>query len=95
MISEEDRIDSFDNLALANGVRLHYSQVRQQHWLLFPEGALRLNHTAIAVLSLCDGDRSFKTIIQTLSSQFSDVDGDRVRDLLLQMMKRGLLKNTR
>ena len=91
----EEQIYYLDCLCFAPGVRLHHSQVRQQHWLLFPEGALLLNHTATAILSLCDGDRDFQAIIQTLSNQFSNVDGDRVRDLLSQMMKRGLLINTK
>ena len=92
-MNEEKQVYSLENLGFANGVRLHWSEVRQQHWLLFPEGALHLNHTATAVLSLCDGERSFQAIAQTLSSQFHDVDIDRVRNLLLQMMQRGLLIN--
>ena len=91
MSSGEERVYSLDNLGFANGVRLHWSEVRQQHWLLFPEGALLLNHTAVAVLSLCDGDRSFKAIAKSLSSQYRDVDLDRVKKLLLQIVKRGLL----
>lgn len=90
---EEDRVYSLDNLGFANGVRLYWSEVRQQHWLLFPEGALLLNHTATAVLSLCDGDRSFDAIAQTLSSQYRNVDLGRVKNLLLQIVKRGLLIN--
>ena len=84
-----------DNLGFANGVRLHHCQVRQQHWLLFPEGAIALNPTAVAILDLCDGNRSFKAIAQTLSSQFRDVNINQVRDLLLKMMQRGLLVNKR
>ncbi len=92
-MNQEKQIDTLDYLGLAVGVRLHHCQVRQQHWLLFPEGALRLNHTAVAILSLCNGKRSFQAIAQNLSSLFRDVDIDRVRNLLLQMMKRGLLVN--
>ena len=36
--------------ALAPGVRLHWDEVRQRHVLLFPEGALTLNQTAVDVL---------------------------------------------
>ena len=91
MISNEYRVYSLDNLGFVNGVRLHWSEVRQQHWLLFPEGAIALNPTAVAILDLCDGNRSFKAIAQILSSQFRDVNINQVRDLLLQMMQRGLL----
>lgn len=90
-ISPENLIDSLDNLRFANGVRLHWNTPRQQHWLLFPEGALRLNQTAVAVLSLCNGDRQLEEIIATLSKQYRHVDSEMVRDLLSQMMQRGLL----
>lgn len=92
-MSEEDQVYSLDNLGFASGVRLHWSAARQQHWLLFPEGALFLNSTAVAILSICNGYRSFTGICQTLSGQFRDVDINQVRNLLLQMLKRGLLIN--
>lgn len=84
---------NLDYLSFANGVRLHWSEVRQQHWLLFPEGAIALNPTAVAILTSCDGNRSFKAIAQTLSSQFRDVNINQVQDFLLQMIQRGLLVN--
>ena len=91
MTSEEKQIYSLDNLGLANGVRLHWSEVRQQHWLLFPEGAIALNSTAVAILAQCDGHSSFKAIAQTLEQQFSNVNNREVQNLLSYMMKRGLL----
>ena len=39
---------------LAPGVRLFWDEVRQQPFLLFPEGTLVLNTTALAILELCD-----------------------------------------
>ena len=39
---------------LAPGVRLFWDEVRQQSFLLFPEGTLVLNTTALAILELCD-----------------------------------------
>jgi pyrroloquinoline quinone biosynthesis protein D len=43
---------------LVTGARLQYDDVREEHVLLVPEGAVRLNPTAAAVLELCDGERS-------------------------------------
>lgn len=93
MTSEENSLYSMDNLGLANGVRLHWNEVRQQHWLLFPEGAIALNPTAEAILTSCNGQRSFEAIVRVLSGQFQDVNTNQVRDLLLRMMQRGLLVN--
>lgn len=87
---KSDRIN-LDYLKLANGVRLHYCRVRQQHWLLFPEGAIALNTTAVAVLTCCNGDLCFKAIVRTLESQFREVNITQIGDLLQQMMRRGLL----
>jgi pyrroloquinoline quinone biosynthesis protein D len=42
---------------LADGTRLQYDDVREEHMLLIPEGAVRLNATAAEVLALCDGER--------------------------------------
>ena len=40
---------------LVTGARLRYDEVREEHLLLIPEGAVRLNPTAAQVLELCDG----------------------------------------
>ncbi|VEP17644.1 Coenzyme PQQ synthesis protein D [Hyella patelloides LEGE 07179] len=90
---EENQIHALDYLGLSAGVRLHWSEVRQQHWLLFPEGALALNSTAVAILAQCNGYHSFEAIATALEKQFSDVKESDLQDLLSYMMKRGLLIN--
>ncbi len=77
---------------LVDGARLQYDDVREEHVLLVPEGAVRLNETAVHVLELCDGRRSLEEIAATLSQRYSgaDVAGD-VRELLGGMGERGLV----
>jgi pyrroloquinoline quinone biosynthesis protein D len=77
---------------LADGGRLQYDDVREEHVLLIPEGAVRLNETAAAVLELCDGRRSVDEIAATLSARYdgADVAGD-VGELLQAMGERGLV----
>jgi pyrroloquinoline quinone biosynthesis protein D len=77
---------------LVDGVRLQYDDVREEHVLLVPEGAVRLNQTAAQVLELCDGRRSLDEIAATLSQRYSgaDVAAD-VRELLGGMGERGLV----
>jgi pyrroloquinoline quinone biosynthesis protein D len=77
---------------LAEGGRLQYDDVRAEHVLLIPEGAVRLNETAAAVLELCDGRRCVDEIAATLSARYdgADVAGD-VRELLEAMGERGLV----
>ncbi|MBE9046537.1 pyrroloquinoline quinone biosynthesis peptide chaperone PqqD [Pleurocapsales cyanobacterium LEGE 10410] len=92
-MSKTKQIDviNLDYLGLAVGVRLHYCQVRQQHWLLFPEGAISLNANAIAILTLCNGNRSFNELVTALKRQFRDVKESDIEKLLSQMIQRGLL----
>jgi pyrroloquinoline quinone biosynthesis protein D len=92
-MSEENQIYTLDYLGFAAGVRLHWSDVRQEHWLLFPEGAIALNSTAVAILTKCDGHRSFEAIASILKQEFSDVNVQEVQNLLSYMIKRGLLVN--
>jgi len=77
---------------LVDGARLQYDDVREEHLLLVPEGAVRLNETAARVLELCDGRRSVGDIASALSQRYAgaDVAAD-VRELLGGMGERGLV----
>jgi pyrroloquinoline quinone biosynthesis protein D len=83
--------ETLDYLAFAPGVRLHWSEVRQQYWLLFPEAALALNSTAAAILAKCDGNNSLDEIVTALKQQYCEVNVSDVENLLLSVFKRGLL----
>ena len=77
---------------LADGARLQYDDVRGEHLLLVPEGAVRLNETAAHVLELCDGERSLDDIVGTVSARYEGVDvRDDVLELVDAMTQRGLV----
>ena len=77
---------------LVDGARLQYDGVREEHVLLVPEGAVRLNETAAHVLELCDGEHSLEQIAAALSLRYSGADvADDVRELLGGMGERGLV----
>lgn len=77
---------------LATGARLRYDEVRDEHLLLIPEGAVRLNPTAVAVLELCDGERTLEEIVIALSKRYDGADvGDDVQQLVEAMAQRGLV----
>ena len=77
---------------LATGVRLHWDRVREQHVLLYPEGALVLNPTAADVLELCDGSRTFGDIAEVLSARYDGADvRDDVEELVAAIASRGLV----
>jgi pyrroloquinoline quinone biosynthesis protein D len=77
---------------LATGARLRYDEVREEHMLLVPEGAVRLNPTAAEVLELCDGERSLDDIVCTLSTRYEGFDlRHDVEELIDGMTQRGLV----
>ena len=77
---------------LADGARLQYDDVREEHMLLIPEGAVRLNETAAHVLELCDGERSLEDIAAVLSERYAGADvTDDVREMLAGLGERGLV----
>ena len=77
---------------LVTGARLRYDEVREEHVLLIPEGAVRLNPTAAAVLELCDGERSLDDIAGALSARYDGADvRDDVVELVDAMTQKGLV----
>ena len=77
---------------LATGARLRYDEVREEHLLLIPEGAVKLNATAADVLELCDGERSVDEIIGSLSARYEGSDlRDDVQRLVDGLSQRGLV----
>ena len=77
---------------LVTGARLRYDDVREEHVLLIPEGAVRLNPTAAAVLELCDGERSLDAIVGALSARYEGADlHDDVVELVDAMAQKGLV----
>ena len=76
---------------LVDGARLQYDDVRGEHVLLIPEGAVRLNETAAQVLELCDG-RTLDEITAVLSARYVGTSvRDDVRELVDAMSERGLV----
>jgi pyrroloquinoline quinone biosynthesis protein D len=77
---------------LVTGARLRYDDVREEHVLLVPEGAVRLNPTAAQVLELCDGERSLDDIVGALSARYQGAElRDDVHELIDAMAQRGLV----
>jgi len=77
---------------LPNGFRLHWDKVRERHVILYPEGALALNPTAVQVLELCDGKRTIEEIASVLSERYGGADVlTDVENLLLSLANIGMV----
>jgi pyrroloquinoline quinone biosynthesis protein D len=71
--------------------RLDFDTVRQQHVLVYPEGAVLLNPTGAAILELCDGQRSIAAIAQILAERYNCDVIDDVTEYLSQLADRELV----
>jgi pyrroloquinoline quinone biosynthesis protein D len=77
---------------LPEGVRLRWDGVRDRHVLLYPEGAISLNPTAVSVLELCDGQRTVDDIANELSAKYNGADiRTDVENLVEAIAARGLI----
>jgi pyrroloquinoline quinone biosynthesis protein D len=77
---------------LATGARLRYDEVREEHLLLVPEGAVRLNASGAEVLELCDGERSLDEIVGVLAARYEGSDlREDVRALIDAMTQKGIV----
>jgi pyrroloquinoline quinone biosynthesis protein D len=56
---------------IAPGMRLQWEPAQAAHVLLYPEGMVKLNSSAGAILSRCDGARTVADIVADLERTYS------------------------
>ena len=56
--------------AVAHGLRLQWEAAQQAHVLLYPEGMVKLNGSAGAIMSRCDGVRTLADIVADLERTY-------------------------
>jgi pyrroloquinoline quinone biosynthesis protein D len=72
--------------------RLDYDPARQRPVLLYPEGAVLLNDTGLAILELVDGTRTVAEIAALLGERYqADVTAD-VTEYLSRLAERELIQ---
>ena len=57
--------------AIARGMRLQWEPAQEAHVLLYPEGMVKLNGSAGAILSRCDGVRTLADIVADLERAYA------------------------
>jgi len=60
--------------AIGHGMRLQWEPAQEAHVLLYPEGMVKLNASAGAIMSRCDGVRSVSDIVADLERTY-DLQG--------------------
>ena len=56
--------------AIAHGMRLQWEPAQEAHVLLYPEGMVKLNGSAGAIMSRCDGVRTLAEIVADLERTY-------------------------
>jgi pyrroloquinoline quinone biosynthesis protein D len=79
-------LGDFSRPRLAAGCR--WAGEGENRMLVFPEGALRLQGTARAILERCDGSRTFVQIVQELETAYSGSDAAKVRQDVIAFLER-------
>jgi len=55
---------------VGKGFRLQWEPAQDAHVLLYPEGMVKLNRSAAAILSRCDGRRTVADIVSDLETTY-------------------------
>ncbi len=56
--------------AIPHGLRLQWEPAQEAHVLLYPEGMVKLNGSAGAIMSRCDGARTVADIVADLERSY-------------------------
>jgi pyrroloquinoline quinone biosynthesis protein D len=55
---------------VGRGFRLQWEPAQEAHVLLYPEGMVKLNSTAAAIMTRCDGVRTVADIVADLEQSY-------------------------
>jgi pyrroloquinoline quinone biosynthesis protein D len=78
---------------IAAGFRLQWEPAQDSYVLLYPEGMVKLNHTAAAILTRCDGVRTVEQLVAELERSYSMRDlGAEVHAFLELAVERNWLE---
>ena len=65
-----DTIDTTARPVISGGFRLQWEPAQEAHVLLYPEGMVKLNQSAAAILTRCNGRRTVADIVTDLEGTY-------------------------
>ena len=71
-------IDEMSKPSLAVGSK--WGGTEEDPIVLYPEGAMKVHGTSLAILALCDGERTFADVVEELKRQYFGADPKRIRE---------------
>ena len=63
-------IDQYGRPVVGRGFRLQWEAAQEAHVLLYPEGMVKLNSSAAAIMSRCDGVRTVADIVADIERSY-------------------------
>lgn len=74
---------------VGRGFRLQWEAVQEAHVLLYPEGMVKLNASAAAIMTRCDGVRTVAHIVADIESSYgvTGLEGDVVAFVVMAREK--------
>jgi pyrroloquinoline quinone biosynthesis protein D len=63
-------VDTTARPTIGRGFRLQWEPAQEAHVLLYPEGMVKLNQSAAAILTRCNGRRTVADIVTDLESTY-------------------------
>jgi pyrroloquinoline quinone biosynthesis protein D len=66
-----ENVDTAVRPAIGRGFRLQWEPAQEAHVLLYPEGMVRLNQSAAAILTRCNGKRTVADIVTDLEHTYA------------------------
>jgi pyrroloquinoline quinone biosynthesis protein D len=78
--------------AIAHGFRLQWESAQEAHVLLYPEGMIKLNSSAAAIMTRCDGVRTVTDIVADIERTYelTGLSGDVAAFLALAVERNWL-----
>ncbi|HVC31535.1 MAG TPA: pyrroloquinoline quinone biosynthesis peptide chaperone PqqD [Steroidobacteraceae bacterium] len=64
-------VDTAARPAIGGHFRLQWERAQEAHVLLYPEGMVKLNQSAAAILTRCDGSRTVANIVADIEQAYS------------------------
>jgi len=69
-----------DNSKPVLAVGCKWGGTEESPLVLYPEGAMKVHGTSLAILALCDGQRTFVDVVEELQRQYFGADPKRIRE---------------
>lgn len=63
-------VNESDRPVVGRGFRLQWEPAQEAHVLLYPEGMVKLNSSAAAIMTRCDGVRTVADIVADLEQSY-------------------------